>query len=208
MTRTPTSGSRRRGVAVAVAVALALAGAAGGSALAGASTRPGWMAPVSVATPPRPVLHGALHIGFTPRALPHGGFYYAVLVLSRYPSGGGAPPCAVSSDMGKTRYGFPSRGRRLALSILPARSGAETWCPGGHYLGALYAVPHRPRCSYSQPCYGRTTQLVGPCWITGEGKRVCGTVVRRPYSYPGGLPRPLDTSSRIVARFSVSFPPS
>jgi hypothetical protein len=148
-----------------------------------------------------------MRISFSPRALPHGGFYYAVLVLTKYPtSGGGVPRCAISSDMGKTEYGFPRQGRRLRLSILPARSATETWCPAGHYLGALYAVPHRPGCSYSQPCYGHTTQ-VGPCWIAGEGRRVCGVVALRPYSYPGGLPRPLDSASRVVARFSVSFPP-
>jgi hypothetical protein len=107
--------------------------------------------------------------------------------------------------MGKTEYGFPRPGQRLRLSVLPARSSAETWCPGGVYRGAVYAVPHRPRCSYSEPCYGRTTQ-VGPCWILGEGRRVCGVVVRPTYSYPGGLPRPLDASSRIVARFTIRFP--
>lgn len=163
---------------------------------------------MSVTTPAHPILNRPLRIGFSPRTLPHGGFYYAVLVLSRYRSGGGAAPsCAISSDMGKTEYGFPRRGRRLALSILAARSTAGTWCPGGLYLGAIYAVPHRPRCSYSQPCYGHTTQ-VGPCWIVGEGRRVCGVVVVPRYSYPGGLPRPLDSASRIVARFSVSFPSS
>jgi hypothetical protein len=177
---------------------------AGGAATGGA----GQLAQVSVTTPAHPVLHGPLRIGFSPHPLPHGGFYYAVLVLSRYPSGAGAAPsCAISSDMGKTEYGFPRRGRRLALSILPARSTAGTWCSGDHYLGAVYAVPHRPSCSEAQPCYGHTTQ-VGPCWIVGEGRRLCGTVVRLPYSYPGGLPRPLDSASRIVARFSVSFPSS
>ena len=162
---------------------------------------------MSVATPAHPILHGPLRIGFSARALPHGGFYYAVLVLAKYRTSGGVrPECAISSDMGKTEYGFPRRGRRLALSILPARSSAGTWCPGGHYLGALYAVPHRPSCSYSQPCYGKTTQ-VGPCWIVGEGRHVCGVVALPRYSYPGGLPRPLDSASRIVTRFSVSFPP-
>jgi hypothetical protein len=177
------------------------------SAAAAATDAPSWSARVSVATPAHPVLNAPLRIGFSPRVLPHGGFYYAVLVLSRYPSGGGAAPaCAVSSDMGKTEYGFPRRGRRLRLSILPARSSAESWCRRGHYLGALYAVAHRPRCSYSQPCYGHATQ-VGPCWILGEGRRVCGVVALKPYSYPGGLPRPLDSTSRLVTRFSVSFPP-
>jgi hypothetical protein len=184
----------------------ALLFAAAAALPAGAATAAlSWSAPVFVARPAHPGLRGPLRIGFSPRTLPHGGFYYAVLVLSRYAGGGGArPACAISSDMGKTEYGFPRRGRRLALSVLPARSPAGTWCSEGHYLGALYAVPHRPRCSYSQPCYGRTTQ-VGPCWIAGEGRRVCGTVIDLPYSYPGGLPRPLD-SGRIVARFSVSFP--
>jgi hypothetical protein len=162
---------------------------------------------VSVA--PHPSLTADVHISFQPRGrLPRGGYYYAVLVLQGYPSGaaGEAPSCAVSSDMAKTQYGFPRRGHRLRLTILPASSAAGGWCSGGHYAGALYAVPHRPRCSYSSPCYGRSSQLVGPCWIVGEGRRVCGVVVRRPpYSYPGGLPRPIDASSRVVARFHVSF---
>jgi hypothetical protein len=176
--------------------------------LAAASSIPAWAAPVSVDAPARPALRGGLRISFAPRTLPHGGFYYAVLVLVRYSGSGPTPPCAVSSDMGKTEYGFARRGRRLRLSVLPARSTTAAWCPGGRYLGALYAVPHRPRCSYSQPCYGRTTQ-VGPCWIVGEGKHVCGVVpLPPPYSYPGGLPRPLDASSRLVSRFTVRFPAS
>ena len=158
-----------------------------------------------VAAPAEPPLRGALRIHFAPRALPHGGFYYAVIVLAGYRSAGGArPPCAISSDMGKTEYGFPHAGRSMRLSVLPARSKAETWCPGGRYLGAVYAVPHRPRCSYTQPCYGRTTQ-VGGCWILGEGHRVCGVVVGPRYTYPGGLPRPLDSASRVVAHFVVTF---
>jgi hypothetical protein len=191
-----------------LAVSLAAASLAAHASLAPASTRPAWFAPVAVSSPARPSLHGPLRINFAPRALPRGGFYYAVLVLSNYPSGTGArPSCAVSSDMGKTQYGFPRSGARLRLSVLPARSGAETWCPGGTYLGAVYAVPHRPLCSYSQPCYGRTTQ-VGACWIVGEGRRVCGVVIRPRYSYPGGLPRPLDASSRLVTRFVLRFPSS
>jgi hypothetical protein len=174
------------------------------AASAARAAAPSWSARVSVATPAYPVLNGPLRIGFSPRALPRGGFYYAVLVLSGYRAAG-RPACAVSSNMGKTEYGFPRRGARMRLAILAAPSQAGSWCGNGHYLGALYAVPHRPRCSYSHPCYGHTTQF-GPCWIVGE-HRVCGVVAPRPYSYPGGLPRPLDASSRVVAHFSVQFPP-
>lgn len=151
---------------------------------------------------------GDVHISFQPRGhLPRGGYYYAVLVLHDYSGGGAAnqPTCAVSSDMAKTEYGFPRRGRRLHLTILQARSPDARWCPGASYLGAVYAVPHAPRCSDSSPCYGKSTQ-VGACWILKEGRRVCGVAVRYPsYSYPGGLPKPIDRASRIVGRFQVRF---
>ena len=108
--------------------------------------------------------------------------------------------------MAVTEYRSANGGRRIGLTILPAHSSEGRWCAGGTYLGGLYAVPHPPRCSYSSPCYGRTTQLSGPCWIVGEGRRVCGVVVREPpYSYPGGLPRPIDSSSRVIGRFEVRF---
>jgi len=35
----------------------------------------------------------------------------------------------------------------------------------------------------------------------------CGVVIRpeQPYSYPGGLPKPVDRTSRIVGRFQIHF---
>jgi hypothetical protein len=176
------------------------------SAAAGAAA--GGFARVSVSVAPHRS-SGDVHISFQPRGgLPHGGFYYAVLVLHEYAGNGVAttPGCAASSDMAKAEYGFPRRGQRLHLTILQARSAEARWCAGGEYLGAVYAVPHRPRCSNSSPCYGSSTQ-VGPCWILEEGRRVCGVVVKPPryYSYPGGLPKPIDAASRIVGRFQVRF---
>lgn len=186
-----------RASALVATCALAVAAAAGAAAP---------FARVSVSVPAHPSPTGDVHISFQPRGrLPRGGFYYAVLVLHDYPTAGAPPACATSSDMARTEYRSPDGARRLGLTILPARSTEGRWCAGGTYLGALYAVPHPPRCSYSSPCYGRTTQLAGPCFIVGEGHRVCGVVVNPSYSYPGGLPRPLDSSSRVIGRFTVRF---
>jgi hypothetical protein len=183
--------------------------------------------PVSVKVPPAPSATGNVTISFRPRAaLPSGGYYYAVVVLTRYAgySATAPPPCATSSDMRRTVYGFPRRGRRVALTLIPAKSTAGGWCPGGVYRGALYAVPHRPICRGSTPCYGSSAEY-GPCWQV-EGHPVCGVVVKpepKPeppkqpepppppkeatyYSYPGGLPRPVDHISRIVGRFTLQFP--
>lgn len=167
------------------------------------------------------------------RTLPNDGYYYAVAVLEGYRgySAASPPPCAVSSDMSKTAYGFPKPRRRLTLTLIPATSAAHRWCARGVYRGAVYAVPHAPRCTARYPCRGAGGQG-GSCWDV-EGRRVCGVVVAPPgspekrspstprpappapepevplatpsYSYPGGLPAPVDRSSRIVARFTIRF---
>ena len=197
--------SRLTASRLARATALVVGFAAVAAAADGA-TATGPFTPVSVSVPANPSTAGDVHVSFQPRGrLPRGGFYYAVLVLRDYGTAGGPPACAISSDMAVTEYRSASGGRRLGLTILPARSSEGRWCAGGSYLGALYAVPHAPHCSYSSPCYGHTTQLSGPCWILGEGRRVCGVVANPSYSYPGGLPRPLDSSSRIIGRFTVRF---
>ncbi len=183
---------------VATALFLSLVPAAlGGTALA----------PVTVVVAPRPSVLADVHINFRPHPLPRGGFYYAVIVLSRYEgeSQETPPPCAISSDMAKTEYGFPHGRRSMRLTLLPAASSSGRWCTG-RYTGAVYAVPHAPPCRNGYYCYGTSAQ--SSCWILEEGKRVCGVVAkpgRPPYSYPGGLPKPLDRSARIVARFAISF---
>jgi hypothetical protein len=185
---------RRRAGTLAASLALALLGS-------GSASHAAKLGPVSVGVPRQPSPTGDLRISFLPRYLPRGGYYYAVLVLENYRDHvlGAPPTCAVSSDMDKTEYGYPTRGHRLRLTVIPARSQTDRWCIGGIYQGALYAVPHRPPCSKRYPCYGKRT-----C----GGIPVCGVVpypAPAPYSYPGGLPPPLDRSTRIVGRFQVSF---
>jgi hypothetical protein len=169
-------------------------------ALIGAGAAAAKLSPVSVQAPQHPRVAGDVAINFSPHAgLPLGGYYYAVIVLENYSHNGyGVPPCAVSSDMHRTAYGHPHRGRAVRLTLFPAKSSQNRWCAGGTYLGAVYAVPHRPPCSKAYPCYGRRA-----C----GGIPVCGVVIRPhlPYSYPGGLPKPLDRSTRIVGRFQVHF---
>jgi hypothetical protein len=165
------------------------------------------LGPVSVTAAVKPSVAHDVKISFHPRGrLPHGGYYYAVLVLVHYPLAAQGPPtprCAVSSDMHLTAYGFPPRRGSVRLTLLRAPSAEGRWCAGGTYDGAVYAVPHKPSCSRSVPCYGASAEY-GPCWKLGT-HTVCGVVVRRNYSYPGGLPRPIDRSTRIVGHFSVTF---
>jgi hypothetical protein len=184
------------------ALALTLGGFAGASAAS-------QLGPLSVQVSPRPSSAGNVIVGFWPRGrLPSGGYYYAVIVLKEYAhhSLSAPPQCAISSDMRRTQYGYPHRGRAVSLTLTPASSTTRRWCPGGTYLGAIYAVPHKPRCGGSQPCYGRSTQS-GSCWEV-EGRLLCGVVAIPTYSYPGGLPKPIDHSASVVGRFRVSFPGS
>jgi hypothetical protein len=138
------------------------------------------------------------------RHLPRGSYYYAVAVLVHYRERGTtqprAPSCAISSDMALTQYGRPQSGRPLRLALLPASGAEARWCANAEYEGAVYAVPHPPPCSRSYPCYGRGS--CGP-----PSGIVCGVIVRpeSEYSYPRGLPRPIDSSSRIVGRFVLRF---
>jgi hypothetical protein len=184
------------------AILIALVAVAVGSLSAAAAARlsPARLTPVSVQAPRHPSVAGNVAISFRPHdRLPSGGYYYAVVVLEDYLHYGyGLPSCAVSSDMHRTAYGHPHRGRALLLTLFPARSSGNRWCAGGTYLGAVYADPHRPPCSKAYPCYG--SRACG-------GIPVCGVVIRprQAYSYPGGLPRPLDRSTRIVGRFKVHF---
>jgi hypothetical protein len=207
----------QRRLALVGALALTLCGSACSSARTGPD-------PVSVGVPKHPSLSGNLQIGFHPQVrLPRGGYYYAVVVLARYARDllGRAPSCATSSDMRRTAYGHPQRDGQVTLTLTRARSAEGRWCAGGTYQGAVYAVPHSPPCSASYPCYGRSAES-GGCFELSEGRRVCGVVVpppkteptppspqpmppATPYSFPGGLPKPIDRGTRVIARFEVRF---
>jgi hypothetical protein len=202
------------------AVAGSLAITAFGLASAWAAPR---LAPVSVSIPPHPRVVENVSITLSRGARPpRGGYYYAVVVLAGYRgySSASPPPCAVSSDMDRTVYGFPHRGRRVHLVLIPVGSKTGRWCKGGSYEGAVYAVPHKPPCSREYPCRSASSEYAGAC----GGLQPCGVVpapTERPkpepppteperppaptYTYPGGLPKPLDSSSRIVADFTLRF---
>jgi hypothetical protein len=186
-----------------------LAGTALGVVACGATLAlaSGTLGPVAVRVPASPSVAQKVAIAFPAKGrLASGGYYYAVAVLVGYPrpaEGPHKPRCAVSSDMRVTQYGFPRRGRDVRLTLIAAASPERAWCAGGTYEGAVYWVPHRPRCSGAHPCYGRGAAY-SPCWKVGEHV-VCGVVIQRPYSYPGGLPKPIDRSTTVVGHFKLRF---
>jgi hypothetical protein len=152
-----------------------------------------------------------VHISFHPTdQLPSGGYYYAVLVLKpyRHYTRQASPPCATSSNMQRTDYGYLQPGRPVALALAPANSRAGHWCRGGSYLGGIYAVPHTPPCSSTYPCRSEPYESPRPCFKPEASARiVCGVVAHpRIYAYPEGLPAPLAPGTRIIARFGVRFP--
>lgn len=153
---------------------------------------------VTVVTPASTT--GDIQVAFRPQQLPNGGYYYAVAVLGPYGYRGttNTPSCAVSSNMRATQYGFPRRGATMRLTLTRAPSRTNAWCAGATYRGAVYAVPHRPSCSGYYRCTGGTAQCIN---------HVCGIIVppQNYPGYPGGLPKPVDRSSRIVGRFTVTF---
>jgi hypothetical protein len=184
----------RRGFFIFLVVAVTLIGVS--SAFAS------WRAPVQVQVPARPSVAGNVGISFQPRGhLPHGGYYYAIIVLKylRLESRGEQPGCAISSDMEHATYAFAHGSHRLHLALIPAKSASAQWCPRGRYEGAVYAVPHKPPCSRAYPCKGKSTGY-GPCQ-----EYVCGVVKPPSYTYPGGLPKPIDRTTRIVGHFQVQF---
>jgi peptidylprolyl isomerase len=149
-----------------------------------------------------------VHIVFHARRLPEGGYYYAVIVLKPYKTytRTSPPPCGTSSDMQHTDYSYSSPGGKVTLALTPAKSLAGHWCPGGNYLGAVYAVPHAPPYDSTYPC--RSEPYKQPCVGVGPGC-VLGVVARpSEWSYPQGLSTPLASGTTIVGRFTVSFPPT
>lgn len=147
-----------------------------------------------------------VHITFHARSLPEGGYYYAVIVLKpfkRY-TRTSPPPCATSSNMQRTDYGYSQPGGEVVLALTPAKSFTGHWCPGGHYVGAIYAVPHAPPCESAYPCHSEPYKQ--PCAGTRPGC-VKGVVARpREWAYPQGLPTPLASATTIVGHFTIRFP--
>jgi hypothetical protein len=157
----------------------------------------------------RPSASRNVHLRFSAKALPNGGYYYAVIVLRRYKgyTRSSPPPCATSSDMSRTDYGYVGPGGTVALALTPARSKTRHWCRGGSYEGAIYAVPHAPPCESTYPCSSELYEAPSPCWQVEGHRVVCGVVAQpQVWFYPKPLPAPLAHGTSIVARFSVKFP--
>ena len=75
--------------------------------------------------------------------------------------------------------------------------------PAGDYLGGVYAVPHPPRCTPTYPCTGRTSEY--ECEHETPCRPIDGVLPFQYYSYPGGLPKPIDATARIIGTYSVRF---
>ncbi len=165
-------------------------------------------ASVSVHVQRKLIVRQNVHLTFTARQLPEGGYYYGVIVLKPYKkyTRTSPPLCSTSSNMQRTDYGYPKTNGLVALALTPTKSSTGHWCPSGSYEGAIYAVPHAPPCESTYPCHSEPYNPPSPCWGV-EGHRVCGVVAHpREYAYPDGLPTPRATGAKIVARFSVRFP--
>ncbi len=157
---------------------------------------------------PKPTVRTNVHISFAAPRLPAGGYYYAVVVLRPYRryTRSSPPPCATSSDMQRTDYGWPGPHGRVRLALTPAKSATGHWCRSGRYEGAVYAVPHAPPCESEYPCRSEPYEPPSPCW-NAEGRVLCGLVARpQLWSYPDRLPAPLARGTAIEGRFSIAFP--
>jgi hypothetical protein len=192
---------RRRSLQLLIVGVVALTAA--GSVGASASTQP---EAVSVHVQQKPRIAGNVHVSFLARRLPEGGYYYAVIVLKPYKKYTltSPPPCATSSNMQRTNYGYPQPSGEVALALTPAKSRTGHWCPGGDYLGAIYAVPHAPPCESAYPCHSEPYKE--PCAGVRPGC-VPGVVApRREWAYPQGLPTPRASGTTVVGHFTVAFP--
>lgn len=186
-----------------VLILSAIALIAVGSAVAVATTQSDR---VWVHVPPKPSIAGSFHISFRPTdRLPPGGYYYAVIVLRPYKhyTKDAPPPCATSSNMEKTDYGYPNTGRPVRLALTPANSLTRHWCRGGIYSGGIYAVPYPPPCNSTYPCHSEPYKE--PC--AGVRPGCVEGIVARPkfYRYPDELPTPLAKGTRIMGHFQVTF---
>jgi hypothetical protein len=148
------------------------------------------------------------HLSFAGLSLPDGGYYYAIVVLRRYGhySASRPPPCSTASNMQRADYGYPGANGTVSLTLAPSRSATHHWCPGGHYEGAVYAVPHAPPCEGRYPCRSEPYEPPSPCWHSGEHV-VCGVVaLPREWAFPDPLPAPLASGTKVVGRFTLRFP--
>jgi hypothetical protein len=188
-----------------LAIVSALTLSVAGSVVASAGAQPNI---VSVHVQRKPSVAGNVHVSFhAADHLPQSGYYYAVLVLKPYKSytKKAPPPCATSSDMQRTDYGYPHPGHLVRLALTPAKSTTRHWCPGATYIGGIYAVPHAPPCESAYPCPSEPDER-SPCFEIAPGRKACGVVAQpKLYSYPEGLPKPLAHGTRIVGHFHVTF---
>lgn len=148
----------------------------------------------------------SVDVSFQAAPLPNGGYYYAVIALTpyRHYTRSSPPPCSTSSNMQRTDYGHPQSSGEVVLALTPASSRTHHWCRRGRYSGAIYAVPHVPPCNSSYPCHSETYKE--PCAGVKPGC-VLGVVIRpKEWAYPEGPPAPRAYDTRIIARFSVTFP--
>jgi hypothetical protein len=162
---------------------------------------------IAVHLPHRLSVGKDVHVSFRAAALPEHGYYYAVIVLKpyRHYTRSAPPHCSTSSNMQRTDYGDPGSKGLVSLTLAPAKSSTWRWCPGGTYVGGVYAVPHPPPCESAYGCGAEPYERTG-CAGVGPGC-VRGVVVRRDaYAYPNGLPSPRARGTRIVGRFTVTFP--
>jgi hypothetical protein len=158
---------------------------------------------VSLRIPSELNVRANMHLTFHATPLPEGGYYYAVVVLKPYKryTKKAPPPCSVSSNMQRTNYGYPTPVGDVTLTLTPARSRTDHWCPGGSYEGAIYAVPHVPPCNSTYPCYAEPYEP--PELKFPNGQPVEGLVARRSYAYEEGLPVPDAKGTTIAARFTL-----
>jgi hypothetical protein len=153
-----------------------------------------------------------VHITFRAHKLPHHGYYYAVIVLKPYKkyTPNSPPPCSPSSNMSAADYGYPRPNGEVKLTLTsvltPTEAPTKQWCPGGFYEGGVYAVPHPPPCESRYPCLRSEPYKIPPQCFTSAGRQYCGLVLPKGWRYPEGLPKPLASGTRIVARFTVRFP--
>ena len=168
---------------------------------------------VAVAVPSPLNPWGLVTISFRPEGhLPRRGYYYALAVLHDYRVGGyrrgreppPSPGCAISSDMSRTPYGYASGHRVINLTLHAAPSSEARWCVRGEYIGAVYAVPHPPRCSATYRCAWRASEY-GRCSEPQIECPYAGVLPFYVYSYPGGLPKPVDRTARVVGSFTLHF---
>ncbi len=150
----------------------------------------------------KPATGANIVLSFIANPLLAGSYYYAVMTLEpyRHYTAEHRPPCAVSSDMQKTDYGYPQDGK-TSLVLTPTRSRTGHWCSGGSYEGAIYAVsPTRP-CENTYSCEGERCDTLPHC------RPILGVVVepQRRWTYPAPPPEPVERNVQIVGWFVVRF---